>query len=69
MDRTLTTKAGFQAFAGAARPGAACPSAFGTGAHHQSISWVMGATYVKPNTLEVIALTNRSARRPPELSP
>jgi hypothetical protein len=65
MDRTLTTKAGFQAFAGAARLDAACPS--GMAAHHPSTTWVMG--YVKPSTFEVIALTNRSARRPPELSP
>jgi len=65
MDRTLTTKAGFQAFAGAARLHAACP-ADGMVAHHQS-AWTMG--YVKPDTFEVIALTNRSARRPPELSP
>jgi hypothetical protein len=69
MDRTLTTKAGFQAFAGAARPSAAClTSGNGQTAHHQS-SWTMGAVYVKPNTFEVIALTDRPSRRHSELSP
>ena len=68
MDRTLTTKAGFQAFAGAARLRAACPSGNGQPAHHQS-SWAMGAVYVKPNTFEVIALTDRPSRRHSELSP
>lgn len=68
MDRTLTT-AGTEAFAGAARSGAAChlSSTSGYGAH-QASTWVMGAD-VKPNTFQVIDLTNRPARRPPELSP